>query len=201
MKKIFLIFVLLVLIFLFFYPLITFKNAITLNSNVQVGLEDLLYKLGPLYITIFPKKDIIITRKPFHVTIEYNEKALFNIKLKDGIFGFTQSGFLVEMPNSNFELIGNFESKFYNEDIKEFLLFFSKSGMSLDNLKSVELLNGDIAFVDKNGILVIIGKGDYEIKMKEYDKALVVLASKKNFIKSIDLRYSMQAVITWRENG
>uniref|UniRef100_A0A7C4TVB7 Cell division protein FtsQ n=1 Tax=Caldisericum exile TaxID=693075 RepID=A0A7C4TVB7_9BACT len=201
MKRIILfILIIIVIFFIFYYPLVVFGGRITLKSNVPIHPEDLLLKVGPLFLTLFPREDVKIIRSPFSLTLEYEEQPLAFVKFRDGIFVITKSGYLIRTEQKQVNLLANFESKFYNDFVKEFVIFVLKNGES-EFIKSVELFGNGVAFVDKNGIFVIIGKGDYNIKMEEYKKSVVILQNKIKKVKTIDLRFSCEGVISWRENG
>lgn len=201
MKRIILfILIIIVIFFIFYYPLVVFGGRITLKSNVPIHPEDLLLKVGPLFLTLFPREDVKIIRSPFSLTLEYEEQPLAFVKFRDGIFVITKSGYLLKTEQKQVNLLANFESKFYNDFVKEFVIFVLKNGES-EFIKSVELFGNGVAFVDKNGIFVIIGKGDYNIKMEEYKKSVVILQNKIKKVKTIDLRFSCEGVISWRENG
>ena len=201
MKRIILfILIIIVIFFIFYYPLVVFGGRITLKSNVPIHPEDLLLKVGPLFLTLFPREDVKIIRSPFSLTLEYEEQPLAFVKFRDGIFVITKSGYLLRTEQKQVNLLANFESKFYNDFVKEFVIFILKNGES-EFIKSVELFGNGVAFVDKNGIFVIIGKGDYNIKMEEYKKSVVILQNKIKKVKTIDLRFSCEGVISWRENG
>jgi len=201
MKRIILfILIIIVIFFIFYYPLVVFGGRITLKSNVPIHPEDLLLKVGPLFLTLFPREDVKIIRSPFSLTLEYEGQPLAFVKFRDGIFVITKSGYLLRTEQKQVNLLVNFESKFYNDFVKEFVIFVLKNGES-EFIKSVELFGNGVAFVDKNGIFVIIGKGDYNIKMEEYKKSVVILQNKIKKVKTIDLRFSCEGVISWRENG
>jgi len=201
MKRIILfILIIIVIFFIFYYPLVVFGGRITLKSNVPIHPEDLLLKVGPLFLTLFPREDVKIIRSPFSLTLEYEEQPLAFVKFRDGIFVITKSGYLLKTEQKQVNLLANFESKFYNDFVKEFVIFVLENGES-EFIKSVELFGNGVAFVDKNGIFVIIGKGDYNIKMEEYKKSVVILQNKIKKVKTIDLRFSCEGVISWRENG
>jgi len=201
MKRIILfILIIIVIFFIFYYPLVVFGGRITLKSNVPIHPEDLLLKVGPLFLTLFPREDVKIIRSPFSLILEYEEQPLAFVKFRDGIFVITKSGYLLKTEQKQVNLLANFESKFYNDFVKEFVIFVLKNGYS-EFIKSVELFGNGVAFVDKNGIFVIIGKRDYNIKMEEYKKSVVILQNKIKKVKTIDLRFSCEGVISWRENG
>ncbi|BAL81303.1 hypothetical protein CSE_11770 [Caldisericum exile AZM16c01] len=186
---------------MFLYPIFAFSENIKIVSNVPVKVDDLLRKVGPFYLGVAPLREIQITRKLFRLEITYYEEPVINIQFKDGIFALTKTGFLIEKGNLNLPLtFANFSSSSYNK-LMGSLIIYCKDNNLLNIIKSLEIFGGDVAFVDKNGILVIIGKGDYELKMNEYIKALEILSKRVKHIKSIDLRFNLQAVIAWRENG
>jgi hypothetical protein len=189
------------IVFLFLYPIFVLSGNINISSNVPIKAYDLLRKVGPFYLGILPLREMQIKREPFRLEISYYETPLLNIQFKDGIFGLTKSGFLINNGSLSLPVVfANFYSSSYNNVIGDLILYCINNNL-LDLIKSFELLDKDIGFVDKNGILIIIGKGDYEFKMKEYLKTLEVLSKDVKNIKSIDLRFNMQAVIIWRENG
>lgn len=202
MKKIIAVVLIVALIvFLFVYPIVVLESNVALSSNVPVHLEKVLRKIGPFYLSIAPLENVQIFRHPFKIEVKYEEKPLLNIKFKNGEFGITENGFLIVNTGPNLpNVIANFSSSFYNEEMGNFLIYCMENNF-LGFFKQLELIDQGIAFTDKNAIFVIIGKGDFELKMKEYNKVIEVLSKDLKAVKSIDLRYNLQAVVKWRGNG
>jgi cell division septal protein FtsQ len=201
-KKIILLsaFVILV-IFLLAYPVFVLEKNVGISSNVPIETDGILRKIGIFYLGILPKKDVQVERSPFKLKIVYNEKTLINVRFKDGEYGLTENGFLISKSESGLPLaIANFSHSSYNKEIGDLFLYFKNKDL-LDVVKSFEIFDKSIAFVDKNGIFVIMGKGDYDLKMKEYFKTTEIVFKDLKKVEKIDLRFNLQAVIKWRENG
>lgn len=201
MKKLFSIFIIILLVFvLFYYSIFVLENKIKINSNVPVEPSFLLNHLGPVYLTLFPKKDVQIERNHFSVEVFYVEQTILKVKFKDGVFDITERGYITKNDTGVFDVICDFDSNLYNEEIKDFLFNLKKLGF-LSLVKYVDFQNGGIVFIDKNNIIVLVGLGDYVKKIAEYSKTVEFLKNNLKQVKSIDLRFNMQAVIEWRENG
>jgi hypothetical protein len=69
----------------------------------------------------------------------------------------------------------------------------------LNQVKSLEIYEKNIAFFDKKDILIIMSNDNLEGNLEEYLKVLQVFSKKIEEIQSIDLRYNNQAIIIWRE--
>ena len=201
MKKLKIIIILFVFIFLlFFSTFLVFPSEISYNSNVPVTLNEVLRKYGPLYIGFFPLKQAEIKRTFFHLDISYIEPTSVVVKFKNGIFSVTESGHLILSNQNNFDVVANFESSNYNNTVMAFLIALKNCAL-FGSIKSVEFYNKDIAFRDNNGISVIIGKEDFMVKLEEYSKVTNLLKNDIKRIQTIDLRFNLQAVIKWRDNG
>ena len=202
MKKIILLFAFVILvIFLLAYPVLVLEKNVGISSNVPIETDAILRKIGIFYLGILPKKDVQFERSPFKLKIVYNEKTLINVRFKDGEYGLTENGFLISKSESGLPLaIANFSHSSYNKEIGDLFLYFKNKDL-LDVVKSFEIFDKSIAFVDKNGIFVIMGKGDYDLKMKEYFKTTEIVFKDLKKVEKIDLRFNLQAVIKWRENG
>lgn len=201
MKKIKIVAILCVSLFLlFFSTFLVFPSEVSYNSNVPVTLDEVLRKFGPLYIGFFPLKQAEIKRTFFHLDVSYMEASTFFVKFTNGIYGVTSNGNLILSSQNNFDLVANFESSNYNNTVRAFL-FALKNCALFGSIKAVEFYNKDIAFRDNNGISVIIGKEDFMIKLEEYNKVINLFKSDIKKIQTIDLRFNLQAVVKWRDNG
>ena len=201
MKKLKIIIILFVFIFLLFLStFLVFPSEISYNSNVPVTLNEVLRKYGPLYIGFFPLKQAEIKRTFFHLDINYIEPTSIVVKFKNGIFAVTESGHLILSNQNNFDVVANFESSNYNNTVMAFLIALKNCAL-FGPIKYIEFFNKDIAFRDNNGISVIIGKEDFMIKLEEYNKVINLFKSDIKKIQTIDLRFNLQAVVKWRDNG
>ncbi len=201
MKKLLTIFIVILLVFIpFYYSIFVLESKIKINSNVPIEPSFLLNHLGPVYLTLLPKKDVKIERNHFSIEVFYVEKTILKVKFKDGVFDITERGYLAKSDNGVFDVICNFNSNLYNLEIKNFLFSLKKMGF-LNLVKYVDFQNRGIVFIDKNNIIVLVGLGDYVKKIEEYSKTVEFLKNNLKQVESIDLRFNMQAIIEWRENG
>ena len=103
MKKLKIIIILFVFIFLlFFSTFLVFPSEISYNSNVPVTLNEVLRKYGPLYIGFFPLKQAEIKRTFFHLDINYIEPTSVVVKFKNGIFGILSNESSITVTHSSF---------------------------------------------------------------------------------------------------
>lgn len=199
MKRV-LIFFIIIIIFLFIIvsPILP-SSCIHIYSNVPIKPKDLFEKVGNLYYVYNPKLPVEIQRKPLNINVQYNEKVLGIIHFMDGDFEITEKGRIISKAKSitnNF--YADFTSKDWNEDFA--MLFVNLNNLGIINkIDKFIIENKQIAFYDKNKIIVIIGIGDCKKKLEEYIGVEKMFKKDLNKIEEIDLRYRDQAAIKWRK--
>ncbi len=199
MKKIAIV---IIFLFLFLYLFSLFylpASRITLKSNVSVKLSSVLPTKHGLF-ELKPLNDFTKIRKGFlSAVVYYNEPIIGGIKFSDGQFAITLKGRIINSNDYKGEyMLADMKSSDWCEEWSR--LFYSiKSASACGYVREFLLFNSLPAFYDKNGILVIMGYGNYNDKILEYKKTMFVLKDKLDLIKEIDLEYEKEAVIRWRE--
>ena len=199
MKRI-LVFLTAIIVFLFIIvsPILP-SRCIHIHSNVPLMPKDVFERVGNLYSVYHPKLPVKIQRKPLNIDVQYNEKVLGIIHFTNGDFAITEKGRIISKTKN---MINNFYCDFassnWNEDFVALFVNLNNLGI-INKIDKFVIKNKQIAFYDKDKIIVIIGRGDFKKKLEEYIKVEEMFKKKMNKIKEIDLRYQGQAVIKWRE--
>ncbi len=181
---------------MFFLPF----NAIRLKSNVPISLNNIFDKKGIFYELYNSKLPVEIHRGIWRATVYYNEPVIGNIKFLDGEFAITLKGHIINLTKNNkgVNTFADMKSNEWSEEFSELFIALKKSN-DLENVKEFLLHNNSPAFYDKEGVLVIMGYGNYNDKIMEYEKVLLMYKNKEKLMKEISLKYSGEAVIRWRK--
>ncbi len=201
MKKFFkTIFVIILLIFFVFPVFFLPSERINLKSNVEVSLSEIFYKKGFFYELYRPKLPVIVRRKFWSADVIYEEPVIGSVKFSDGEFAITLKGHIINLTKNNKGeiVIAKMDSDGWSEEFSSLFYALKASGI-LSDVKEFLWYSNNPAFYDKNGILVIMGYGNYNDKILEYEKALRLYKTKESFIGEVDLRYRDEAVIRWRK--
>jgi hypothetical protein len=165
---------------------------------VPLSMSDVFNGFHGIYFTYYTKLPVTIHRKLMKVSISYFEEPIYNVKFKDGIFGITKNGQIIDAINDVEPIVSiDFVKDLWNEGFANFFLVLNKYNY-FSKIKYLEIYENNIAFFDKKDILIIMGNDNVERNFEEYLKILEMFSSKINEIKSIDLSYNNQAVIVWR---
>ena len=198
MKKFLFILTLVIIVFFAFSPFLP-EKFINIESNIPLKANDVFKGFDGFYFTYYTKIPAVVHRKLLKVNINYEEKAICNIKFTNGISGITKNGQVINevMSEGPFIIAANFGKDKWNGDFAKFFLTLSSFNY-VDKIKNLEIYENNVAFFDKKDILIIMGNGNLERDFKEYLKILQMFSLKISEIKSIDLRYNNQAIIVWR---
>lgn len=200
MKKVFALISLILLLFAFmiFSPFLP-ERFIKIESNVPLTAKEIFPRVGAVYFTFLKMKDVELNRGFLNVNVLYNEEPVCNIKFKDGTFGLTEGGFIIEETVSDGKvLICDFDSKNWSEVFRNFFLVSRKYDY-LDNVTYLKNIDNGLAFFDKKDILIMMSSDDIERSFIEYVEVLKKFEDRLDNMKSIDLRYKDQAIIIWRD--
>jgi hypothetical protein len=201
MKKIvfsFSLVLILIFIILFIAPPIF---LIHLQSNVPISLDQIFPKLGSSYLAYVPKLPVKLKRSFLSVYVKYNEPVYGSIKFIDGTFAITKKGNIIKpkgLVDTTNAINASIQSERWDNDYKMLFTSLLNEGL-LENVKSFEVKNGNPAFYDKSGILVIIGNLNCNDKILEYKEVLKIYKNKLKNIKEVDLRFENEAIVRWRE--
>jgi hypothetical protein len=197
MKKFLFVLALFIIVLFAFSPFLP-ERFINIESNIPLKAEDIFTGFDGFYFTYYTKIPAVVHRKLLKVNINYEEKAICNIKFTNGISGITKNGQVIkEAMGEEPSIIANFEEDKWNDEFAKIFLILSIYNY-VDKIKNLEIYENNIAFFDKKDILIIMGNDNLERNFKEYLKILQMFSLKISEIKSIDLRYNNQAVIVWR---
>lgn len=197
MKKFLLALILLIIIFVAFSPFLP-QRFINIVSNVPLKADEVFSGFNGLYFTYYTKVPVIIHRKLLQVDVSYEESPICNIKFTNGTFGITKNGYVIDESLSGGLLINaNFEKEKWDSAFSDFFLILLSHNY-INQVKSLEIYEKNIAFFDKKDILIIMGNDNFERSFEEYLKVLEMFSKKIAEIKSVDLRYNDQAIIVWR---
>lgn len=198
MKRFLIILILLIIIFFAFSPFLP-QKFINIDSNVPLKAQDIFKGFDGFYFTYFTKIPVVLHRKLLQVDVSYEENVIYNIKFADSIFGITKNGYIINKTLNDGPLItANFEKEKWTDNFSNFFLILMNYNY-LNQVKSLEIYEKNIAFFDKKDILIIMSNDNLEGNLEEYLKVLQVFSKKIEEIQSIDLRYNNQAIIIWRE--
>ncbi len=202
MKKTFLIIVV-ILVFLILFALFIAppSSIIHLKSNVPISLNEIFPQVGKFYLIYNPDIPVDISRHFLSVYVEYNEPVYGCLKFIDGEFAITKKGNIIKTRNeSNYRatIYANFENNHWDDEYKMLFVNLLKNDM-INKVKQFVVYDGEPAFYDKNGILVIMGNLNFDNKIIEYKKVLEVYKDKLKQIKEVDLRFKNEAIIRWRD--
>ncbi len=192
------IFILLFLFILFITPPSFF---IYLKSNVPISLDEVFPHIGTFYLIYRPNLPVSLSRRFLLVNVSYNEPVYGCFKFIDGEFAITKKGNIIRMKNKKGcrkVFYANFESVHWDDEYKLMFVNLMKNDM-INNIKQFEVYDGEPAFYDKNGILVIMGNLNFNYKTVEYIEVLKVYKDRLKDIKEVDLRFKNEAIIRWRE--
>ncbi|GEM_PF-1173704 len=190
--------ILLILLTLFIAPPSSF---IYLKSNVPISLDEVFPHIGAFYLIYHPNLAVSLSRHFLLVNVNYNEPVYGCFKFIDGEFAITEKGNIIRMKNKKDckkVFYANFESVHWDDEYKLMFVNLTKNDM-INNVKQFEVYDGEPAFYDKNGILVIMGNLNFGYKTLEYRKVLEVYKERLKDIKEVDLRFKNEAIIRWRE--
>jgi len=201
MKKIFLVsavtLIFLILFALFFMPPSSF---IHLKSNVPISLDNVFPQIGKFYLVYHPNIPVSISRHFLSVYVEYDEPVYGCLKFIDGKFAITEKGNIIRINKNDCKVLtyANFENERWDNEYKTLFVNLLKNDM-INKIQQFDVYDGEPAFYDKNGILVIMGNLDFDKKIIEYKKVLEIYKDKLKNIKEVDLRFKGEAIIRWRE--
>ncbi len=174
-------------------------QCIHIHSNVPLTPEDVFEKVGKLYFVYQPKLPVGIQRKPLNINVQYEEKVLGIIHFTDGDFSITENGHIInKTKNMMKNFYANFASKDWSKDFVALFVNLNNLGI-MNKIDKFAIENEQVAFYDKNKIVVIMGRGDCKKKLEEYIKVEEMFKGKMSKIKEIGLQYENQAVVKWRK--
>ena len=190
----------------FFILLILFitppSSLIHLRSNVPISLDEIFPRIGKFYLVYNPNIPVTVSRHFLSVYVDYNEPIYGCVKFIDGKFAITEKGNIIRMRNINsgckIMIYANFENERWDNAYKLLFVNLLKNDM-INKIHQFEVYDGEPAFYDKNGILVIMGNINFNDKIVEYKKVLEVYKDKLKNIKEVDLRFKNEAIVRWRE--
>jgi len=197
-KTILIIIVIIITIFVSFSPLLPSKR-IEIESEIPISPNEIFWGYKGVYFTYFLKRDAEIERSFLKLLVRYTEEPILNIKFEDGLKGVTRDGFLIA------KLALSSDPVVVNANVEEWrlfsALFLKLSERNLINeVKSLDFYEKNVAFFDKKGILIIIGENDLDNKLVRYLETIKIMneSNKIALVKIIDLRFKGESVIIWR---
>ena len=203
MRKAFFIIITTLIFFILFTLFVAPPSSfVHLKSNVPVSLDEIFPQIGKFYLVYNPNVPVTITRHFLSVYVDYNEPIYGCVKFIDSEFAITKKGNIIKMRNDKNDckitIYANFENERWDNAYKLLFVNLLKNDM-INKIQQFEVYNGEPAFYDKNGILVIMGNLNFGDKIIEYKKVLEVYKDKLKNIKEVDLRFKNEAIIRWRE--